>query len=57
MATATVPLTSNDVAACCPPLTGGVLAAMVFLYQNERPLPAVDTAAPAGPKEALAPSL
>lgn len=25
MATATVPLTSNDVAACCPPLTGGVL--------------------------------
>ncbi len=39
------------------PFLGGALAALVFRYQNEAPLPAVDTAAPAGPKEAIHPTL
>jgi aquaporin Z len=39
------------------PAAGGALAAIVFRYQNEFPLPAVPVAAPAGPKEALSPEL
>lgn len=39
------------------PTIGGALAAFVYRYQNEFPLPAVATAAPAGPKEALNPEL
>jgi aquaporin Z len=35
------------------PLAGGAVAAAVFLYQNSAFLPAVDTAAPAGPKEVI----
>ncbi len=37
------------------PFAGGAIAAVVFLYQNSAPLPAVPTAAPAGPKEVFNP--
>ncbi|HSV13970.1 MAG TPA: aquaporin [Tepidisphaeraceae bacterium] len=39
------------------PCIGGFVAAFIFRYQNEAALPAVPTAAPAGPKEAIAPEL
>ena len=35
------------------PLAGGAVAAVVFCYQNKAFLPAVDTSAPAGPKEVI----
>jgi aquaporin Z len=35
------------------PLAGGAVAAAVYLYQNGAFLPAVDTSAPAGPREVI----
>jgi aquaporin Z len=38
------------------PFAGGALAGIIFRFQNEPPLPAVPTAAPAGPREVISPS-
>jgi aquaporin Z len=38
------------------PFAGGALAGLIFRYQNEPPLPAVPTAAPAGPREVISQS-